>query len=68
MLYKTLLSVSASPIDFAGLVPAAVLSVWSIVSVPALEVNKREEEEKREGVWLKWMSNIVFLCLCLTII
>lgn len=36
---------SQSPVDFAGLVPASVLSIWSVVSILALEVNKGEEEE-----------------------
>lgn len=38
---------AASPVDFASLVPASVLPIWSVVSVLALEVNNREEEEKR---------------------
>lgn len=44
---KTCLSVSASPVDFAGLVPASILSIWSVVSMLALEVNKGEEDKKQ---------------------
>ena len=40
---------SGSPVDFAGLVPASVLSVGSVVSVLALEVNKRAEEERERA-------------------
>lgn len=57
---KTHLSHSASPVDFTGLVPASVLSVWSVVSLFALEVNKWEEEEtsvKGCGA-LNWISSI----------
>lgn len=63
---KTLLSHSASPVYFAGLVPAAILSVRSIVSVLALEVKKRKEEEqnmKGSGV-SNWISGIFVVFTC----
>lgn len=59
---KTGLSRSASPVDFAGLVPASVLSVGSVVSVLALEVNKREEEE-HERAWLFKLDQQHFSCV-----
>lgn len=41
---------SASPVDFAGLVPASVLSIWSVVSMLALGVNKTGEQGCKKGL------------------
>lgn len=37
---------TVSPVDFAGLVPAPVLSIWSGVSVLPLEVKKTNRKQK----------------------
>lgn len=57
---KACLSGSASPVDLAGLVPTSVLSIWCVVSVLALEVNKGEEEEKsmKGSTCTNWISSI----------
>lgn len=49
-----------SPVDFAGFIPAAVLSIWCVVSVLALEVNKAEEDEQslKGSGGSNWMNSI----------
>lgn len=49
---NTHLSVSDSPVYFAGLVPTSILPIRSVVSMLALEVNKGKKEEKHvKGEW-----------------
>lgn len=50
------------PVDFAGLVPAPVLSIWSGVSVFPLEVKVKEEGGSVNGVIIvNWICSIFFL-------
>ena len=54
-----------SPVDFACLVPAPVLPIGSVISVLALEVNSKQQEEKNkhEREWPIKLRRISACCL-----